>query len=207
MQLSVSSNLPGVEAAFSASVRGIRRYDDSVTADGLRVGLWSGRGMHRQGFGASWRISRARMFRTQGASTGTPWPDYTEQERQYAAIKSSSFGRQGGKATGDLNRWIRGSERLVPSMVSRSHALYVQEEGRSSAAFGTAVPYAGRLHAGIGRAPRHLGGATPPPRPLLAIGNSLRKEWRLDLASFVAAHTSAIGERVSKEFVQSQRAK
>ena len=207
MKLTVSSNLPGVQAAFEASVRGIRRYDHSVTADGRIVSLWNGRGMRRHGFGASWRRSRIRLFRTQGASAGTPWPDYTAAESQYAAIKGAIFGRTVGKATGDLNRWIRGSERLVPSMVSRTHPLYVQQEHANRAAFGTAVRYAGRLHAGIGRAPRHLGGATPPPRPLLGIGGDLRRDWRLDLTAFVAAHTSAIGERVSKEHVQKHRAR
>mgnify|MGYP003630469347 FL=1 len=208
MRLTVSSNLPGVEEAFSAAVRGIRRYDHSVTADGRTLSLWSGRGMAtRQGFGASWRISWIRMFRTQGAATGTPWPDYTDAEQQYAAIKGSIFGRRVGKATKDLNRWIRGSERLMPSMVARTHSEYVQDERANWAAFGTSVPYSSRLHAGIGRAPRHLGGATPPPRPLLGLGRGLKREWRLDLAAFVGEHTSAIGERVSKEYVQRHRAR
>lgn len=207
MRLSVSSNLPGVEAAFEAAIQGVRRFDRSRTADGRIISLWTGAGMARQGFGASWRISRALMFRTQGASTGTPWPDYTADEAQYAAIKGSIFGRRVGKATGDLNRWERGRERLVPSMVRKTHSEYAQTNGRRSASFGTRVPHAGRLHMGIGRAPQSLGGATPPPRPLLGIGRQLRRDWQLDLADFAAQHTSAIGTRASKEAILNMAAR
>jgi len=207
MKLSVASNLPGVSDAFEAAVEGVKRFDRSKTAEGKVIGLWSGRGMRRDGFGASWRRSRALMFRTQGASTDTPWPDYTEQEQQYAAIKGALFGRRVGKASGDLNRWERGRERLVPSMVRRTHSEYVQDERRRSATFGTSVPHAGRLHMGIGRAPQHLGGATPPPRPLLGLGRILRRDWLLDLADFTASHTAAIGVRASKAAILDMAAK
>ena len=207
MRLTVASNLPGVADAFEAAVQGVKRFDRSRTATGRIISLWSGAGMRRQGFGASWRISRALMFRTQGASTETPWPDYTAAEQQYAAIKGSIFGRRVGRSTGDLNRWERGRERLVPSMVRKSHSEYAQREGRRSASFGTNVPHAGRLHMGIGRAPQHLGGATPPPRPLLGIGRQLRRDWLLDLADFAAQHTSAIGVRAGRAGILAMAAK
>ena len=207
MKLVVASNLPGVENAFEAAAHGISNFERSQTANGKTINLWDGSGMRRGGFGASWRVSRAIMFRTQGASAETPWPDYTDAEAQYAAIKGSILGRKVGKSTGDLNRWERGSERLAPSMFRRSHSEYVQDERPRSAAFGTAVPYASRLHAGIGRAPKGLGGATPPPRPLLGLGRSLKRDWLLDLTDFVSMHTAAIGVRASKAAILEGAAK
>jgi len=136
------------------------------------------------------------MFVSQGRSTGTPWPDYTKQERKYyVPVKKAVTGLpQVTKA--HLLRWDgtgpepSAKERLFPAMSQTSHREFIYRVAGNEATMGTSVPYARKHNLGIGvynRRWRTKKGvkviAVPTPkRPLLEFGrpftNSVRDELK-----------------------------
>jgi len=133
-----------------------------------------------------WTESRRHMFESSGASTGTRWADYTDEERQYAAIKSSIHGRRLNRR--DLLRWKIGNERLKPSMDSKNHPEFIGEARKRSLTLGTRVPYADNHDRGQGRAPDHLGGGQIERRRLLAFG----RPFETDVAVAASEYAGSI---------------
>lgn len=130
-----------------------------------------------------WARTRAQVFATRGASLGSAWPTYRQTgERQYAAIKSSIFGRRVGD--GDILRWQPGRERLYPSLTDRSHPEYIERTQRDSLTLGTAVPYASDHNRGQGRAPERLGGHAIPRRPFMRFGRNMERQVAGALGNF-----------------------
>jgi hypothetical protein len=170
----------------------------SPTMDG-GPGLWD---LYRP----VWHSSRRRMYRTRGAYTGVTWPRYQtegkQSERRYVAIKASIY-REAGRnfdSTTDLLRWMRGSERLYPSLAVQGHPLNVYRPGRRSLTVGTRLNYARRLGRG-GSIPRRLGGGRHPARPMLELGGTAALDLRRVVAGYVIAHEEGMTARYATETV------
>lgn len=143
----------------------------------------------------AWRESRREMFETAGRSTGTPWPMYSRatDEQQYAAVKSKILGHRMEEK--DLLRWLGGQERLMPSMVDKTHELNVDEHASDHVTVGTAVPYAVNHDRGIGKGPEWAGKKPIPMRALLDFGMSLERSTADMVSRFAAAGLSSIQGR------------
>lgn len=191
-QINVGTNAGGAADVFGAAISGVQRFDRVVLPSGRVVNLWSR-------IADTWRHRQRERWRTAGASEGVPWNNYTQPELAYAAIKREIFGRS--LTRGDLNRWIRGRERLFPAAVSRFHPEHRQVETARRLHMVLAVPYAADLHHGRGRAPAHLGGGRRPRRPLVNISNALRRDVRADMVAFAAELEAAIGTQINREQV------
>lgn len=147
-------------------------------------------------WGDLWLESRREMFATGGASTGTPWPEYSKAtgELQWAAIKGKFLGRRMRRS--DVLRFIGSSnERLFPSMTESGHAENIQDVSENRMTVGTRVPYASSHDEGAGRAPAWMGGQTIPRRNLLEFGLQLESDTSALVGAFAAAGLSSIDER------------
>lgn len=142
-----------------------------------------------------WIDSRAAMFESSGASIGSPWPMYSRltKEHQYAAVKSSIFGRK--LVRQDLLTWLKGSERLRPSFLHTEDPYHVYEESADMAAYGSALPYASNHDEGTGKMPAWAGGHAIPKRPLLLFGSDLEEETSFLAGVFAAAGLHSIDEK------------
>lgn len=150
-------------------------------------------------FFRSWRVlwldSRKEMFSTSGASIGAPWPMYSKatSEAQYAAIKGKLFGRRMRRQ--DLLRWLGGRERLYPSLTEEGHTDTLYEEtGKTSASYGTRVPYAGNHDKGVGVGPAWAGSHRIPKRPLMLFGHQLEQATSTLAGAFAAAGLHSFDE-------------
>ena len=137
-----------------------------------------------------WASSRRKMFLSQGATTGRPWVDYTDQEKQYVAIKGSVLNKRITRK--DLLRWEPGREQLFPGMAAPSHPMFVARVMPQSMTLGTSVPHAGNHDAGLGKAPKHLGGHSIPKRPLLRFGRFFQRAVAEETSKFAGDVTAAI---------------
>lgn len=106
----------------------------------------------------AWANSRIIMFATQGASTGTRWPNYTPMESKYwVPIKKWSLGVKKIDKGGIL-RWAKnpmmtaaqGKEVLWPSMCVPGAPGYVWAVTGNKVECGTSIPYAQNHDKGIG---------------------------------------------------------
>lgn len=120
----------------------------------------------------AWEARGREMFRTQGRSTGTPWPSYdqTIERAFYLPWKSGVTGRS-PESLMPL-RWPGNREVLAPSLMSTRDPYAVYRYGRTRLVAGTDVPYAGNHDRGVGRAPERMGGHAIPRRPLLGFGRT-----------------------------------
>lgn len=149
------------------------------------------------------------MFTSQGRTIGRLWSDYTSREAHHVAVKEGVFGRKVGRAFGDVNRWLGGRERLMPSFVSRSHPENVDRRGRTSLVLGSSVPYADDIDRGgsytyqLSTGDRVTG--VRPPRPLLRFGRRFREDLRNEVNHFAAEHTAGIGTQLGKSRALRQR--
>jgi hypothetical protein len=145
----------------------------------------------------TWRTSRATMFRTQGRSTGTPWPTYdqTGEADWYVFYKSIVLDRAIGAL--DLLRWD-GTDRMFRSMTDRTHPWHIDRREPARITLGTRHPGAHQTQTGTGRAPSRLGGHPIPRRPLLGIGDATRQNWREDLIWFARAWGAELGEQLTR---------
>lgn len=142
-----------------------------------------------------WLESRREMFSTAGASTGTPWPEYSKRtgELQYAAIKAKVLGRRLGRR--DLLRFIGiQSERLYPSLTDSHHVDSLYEERADEASYGSRVPWASDQDEGSGRAPDWMGGQRIPKRPILNLGPALQGDISALVSAFAAVGIHSIDE-------------
>jgi hypothetical protein len=130
--------------------------------------------------------TRRVAFETQGQSIGRPWPGYTQAEAQYVAIKSRLLGRPVTNA--DLLRWPGDQERVYPSLTDPSHPEHVFVSAEGEMQIGSAVPGVDDIEHGTGRAPAHLGGHTPPARP---IAHPLGARFEERLQERLDAHVEA----------------
>jgi hypothetical protein len=145
----------------------------------------------------AWAASRRAMFLSQGRSTGTPWPDYTKQERKYyVPVKKWVLGAT--KVTKQhLLRWDKsagaepgGQERLFPSMALTTHKEFIYRVDGNVATMGTSVPYSRKNNLGLGAYNRRwrtkkgvkVIAVPTPKRPLLEFGrpfiNAVRDELK-----------------------------
>ena len=191
------ASLAKIQEITDKAAMGIRDLR-SPTMDG-GPGLWD---LYRP----VWHSSRRRMYRTRGAYTGVTWPRYQTEgndgERRYVAIKASIY-REAGRSfdsTTDLLRWMRGSERLYPSLAVQGHPLNVYRPGRRSLVVGTRLNYARRLGRG-GSIPRRLGGGRHPARPLLEMGGTAALDLRRVVARYVVAHEDGLTAELDKATV------
>ena len=106
----------------------------------------------------AWANSRILMFATQGASTGTKWPNYTALESKYwVPIKKWSLGVK-KIAPGGILRWAAnpmltakaGKEVLWPSMCVPGAPGYVWDVQGNKVECGTSIPYAANHDKGTG---------------------------------------------------------
>ena len=148
------------------------------------AGDWSGFWSDKNGpIATAWAESRRAMFASQGRSTGTPWPDYTKDERKYyVPVKRYVTGKKVTKA--DLLRWEGkglepgAKERLMPAMGMTSHREFIFRVDGNVATMGTSVPYARKHNLGVGAYLRKwktkkgvkVVPVQTPRRPLLAFG-------------------------------------
>ena len=154
-----------------------------------------------------WAESRKKMFATQGASTGTPWPRYTYLETKYwLPIKRWALGTKRIEARHIL-RWSKTPnanagphERLYPSLAFPSHPEYVWEVKGNTVTMGTNVPYATNHNNGSGaytrRTRRNQKGTISvptPKRPLVTFGNPFIEDLRWALGQQAAAMGGRVG--------------
>jgi len=161
-----------VTAVPGIPVRIVARDNLGRVVDGIELALTGVRDW-RSFWGAldrPWHRSRAEMFRSLGRSTGTPWPLYqqTAEREVYQWAKVGILGEDWYHLR--PLHWMRGRERLKPSMVSRRHPDNVWAPRRLSLDLGTRAPGADNHDRGYGRAPRWAGGHAIPRRPLLTLG-------------------------------------
>jgi hypothetical protein len=90
------------------------------------------------------------LFASEGGSEDAKWPNYSGQERKYAAYKIGIIGETYGKR---LLRWTPGHEILHPSLTESRHPDHVWDVQKSQFTFGTRVPYAINHQRGQGRGP------------------------------------------------------
>jgi phage gpG-like protein len=115
----------------------------------------------------AWEARGREMFRTQGRSTGSPWPQYEDTaEREFYQWYKAGILRRDVTQLRPLT-WTPGREVLRPSFESVRHPAAVYDARRRTLEVGSAVPYAGDHNAGRGRAPERMGGHAIPRRPLL----------------------------------------
>lgn len=162
-----------------------------------------------------WAASRAEMFATQGASTGTPWPRYTYLETKYwLPIKRWSLGTKRIEARHIL-RWSKSPsaaagphERLYPSLAMVNHAEYIWEVKGNSVEMGTNVPYSSNHNNGDGaytrRTSRNKAGrisVPTPKRPLVTFGEPFIANLRYALGVQAGAMAGKVGI-TSEEFAR-----
>ena len=111
-----------------------RRGDPLLRAKGGRGGL-------------SFVETERAQFATKGARGGERWPGY-DGEPRYRVIK-----RLFGGGEDNIMRWVRGHERLFPSLVVPTHPEHVYEPSALAVSMGTRVPYARRHQEGSGEQP------------------------------------------------------
>ena len=105
----------------------------------------------RAGKGGAGGVSFVEMteaqFASKGARGGHPWPDYSG-EPVYSVIKKKL-----GGGLGNMLRWMRGRERLFPSLVQPGHPEHIYDPSALAVSMGTSVPYASRHQEGSGIQP------------------------------------------------------
>lgn len=157
-----------------------------------------------------WHSSRRRMYRTRGQYTGVTWPAYQTQgrrsERRYVAIKADIYRRAGRNfdKTSELLRWIRGNEKLYPSLGVQGHPDNVWRERPRELIVGTRLNYARRLGRS-GSIPRRLGGGRHPARPLLELGGTASLDLRRVVAQYVVAHEQGLAEQLDRATISARR--
>ena len=156
----------------------------------------------------AWANSRRAMFLTQGRSTGTPWPDYSKQERKYyVPVKKWVLGAT--KVTKQhLLRWDKsagaepgGQERLFPSMALTTHKEFIYRVSGNVATMGTSVPYARNHNLGQGAYNRKwktkrgvkVIQVPTPKRPLLAFGRPFMLAVRNELQRIAIKQGGKVG--------------
>lgn len=131
-------------------------------------------------------IMRAQ-YATQGARGGRSWAGY-DDEPVYSRIKIAF-----GGGLGRILRWRPGRERLYPSLVAPSHAEHVYRPDRLGVTIGTSVPYARRLHFGIGEQPFDRIPLTA--RAIIALTRSDFRAWVRVIQRHVAGTVGVPGAR------------
>jgi hypothetical protein len=159
-----------------------------------------------------WEESRRDMYRTQGRSTGKPWPGYedTDEAEWYVWYKAAVCGRviQSPRDLNDLIlRWTQ-SERLYPSLTDTRSRFAVWKAEPLSLTMGTRAPGAAKNNDGTGKAPRRMGGHAIPERKLLAFGRQFTKvvgEKQSDLAGEIS-RAMGDGSRIRSGLTTAQAA-
>jgi len=154
-----------------------------------------------------WAASRKEMFKTQGRSTGTPWPAYTGLEKKYwLPIKRWALGVKRIEPR-HLLRWTKSpgsaasaGERLYPSLAVTSHPEYIWKVAGNTVTMGSDVPYASNHNDGSGAYVRKTsrnkrGSATvpTPKRPLVTFGEPFTEDLRKALGLQAAAMGGKVG--------------
>jgi len=150
-------------------------------------GLWS---MVGQVYRDQW----ARMFETQGASSGMPWPQYSDTpEGRNIEGSKGRYGRFKARKIGDTRplHWA-GKERLLPSLATVTADTISEATCRPlSSSNGTLLGYAINHDQGVGRAPVWAGGYQIPRRPLIVwtpqLEAELRNAWEAYAAMIVSS--------------------
>ena len=172
------------------------------------AGNWSGFWSDKDGpIAKAWATSRRQMFLSQGRSTGTPWPDYTKEEkRYYLPVKKWLTGHaKMGKAS--LLRWDgtgpepSAKERLFPAMSVTTHREFVYRVSGNVATMGTSVPYARNHNLGLGSYNRKwkrkrgvkVIQVPTPKRPLLEFGRPFIMAVRTELKAVAIASGGKVG--------------
>lgn len=146
-----------------------KNLEKSVDTAKSRVSNW-------KPFFRSWAdhyfVSRIEMFKTQGRSTGTPWPMYSRatKEHQYAAVKASIYGRR--LRADDLLRW-EGKNTLYNSLTVKGDVNSQIVETPNSISIGSKLSYAHSLSTGAYRMPKWAGSYSGVRRPLDGMGSYL----------------------------------
>lgn len=167
------------------SIERVQRYD--LPAGPQQLSLWDR-------MAKSWSASRREMFQSAGASVGTPWTPYTDDEYRYEAFKSHIFGRR--MTVYDVLRW-EGSDRLMRSFVEPTSAYYVRRQGPRAFEVGSSLSYARKHDLGLGTGPRWAGGYPLPRRPLLTLGPRLRRDWTRDTLAYAVDLGNVIGRQLT----------
>lgn len=180
------------------SITSIARIVDlcAVAIDDLRSPTMDGGPGLWERYKPTWYSSRREMYRTKGRHTGVSWPGYDMSrsgERRYVAIKSAIYRREGRKLNlrADLLRWMRGKERLYPSLTNDGSPYGVWRERERSLTVGTRLNYARRLGR-TGTIPKRLGGGRHPARPLLEVKGAAALDLRRIVARYVVAHEDGL---------------
>jgi phage gpG-like protein len=167
------------------SIERVQRYD--LPAGKQQLSLWDR-------MAKSWSRSRREMFESAGASVGTPWIPYNNDEDQYEAFKSRIFGRR--MTVYDVLRWD-GSDRLMRSFVEPTSPYYVRRQGPRAFEVGSSLSYASKHDLGVGTGPRWAGGYPLPRRPLLTLGPRLRQDWTRDTLAYAVDLGNVIGRQLT----------
>lgn len=157
-----------------------------------------------QGVANDWAESRIDMFLSQGASTGTRWPDYNKMERKYyVPVKRYVLGNQkqpkvAKMPKGSVLRYTNApqsrtpstspvKEKLFPAMTVQSDPYFVYDHkpGTTLVEVGTSLPYAWNHDQGIGGWTRTWGKkkkksvtVLTPARALTRFGNKFISDLR-----------------------------
>lgn len=173
------------------------------------AGDWSGFWADKNGpISQAWAESRRVMFATQGRSTGTPWPDYTDLERRYYVPVKKAITEAKRVTKADLLRWggkgdePGAKERLMPAMGVVTHREYIYRVEGNTATMGTSVPYARNHNLGVGFYRRKVSAAK-----VEKVEKSLKSATRALNKAKTAAQKDAADARWEKAHSKSEELK
>jgi len=107
---------------------------------------------------AAWAESRLSMYKSAGATTGSPWPRHTTQERRYYLPVKRAALRRRALPSNNLLRFspspswsARPGERLFPGLTDPAHKDFVyRRPDPQTLVVGTLTPWAADIDAGRG---------------------------------------------------------